>query len=166
MEGIARIGRYYLLSPRSLWDQWSRQISRAVYKVCWYGIRGMVGCKCLQVSDPILPVTLSHTRSRPIFYLSLLSPFDIHMNTWVGLGWGGLLAVDQSPSLKIFSLAPNHQFTHCGFTCGGVIPGEISLHSHVCTGKFTQTRVTLTVFYSKSVWCGIFFNPQEPGETA
>ena len=33
MEGIARIARYYLLSPRSLWDQWSRQIRRAVYEV-------------------------------------------------------------------------------------------------------------------------------------
>ena len=81
MEGIARIGRYYLLSPRSLWDQWSRQISRAVYKVCWYGIQGTVECKCLQVSDPILPVTLSHTRSHPIFYLSHLLTFTWTHNT-------------------------------------------------------------------------------------
>ena len=30
---------------------------------------------------------------------------------------------------------------------GGVIPGKIPLHSHVCTGEFTQTGVTLTVFF-------------------
>ena len=41
---------------------------------------------------------------------------------------------------------------------------KISLHSHVCTGEFTQTGVTLTVFYSISVWYSIYFNPQEPGE--
>ena len=48
---------------------------------------------------------------------------------------------------KIFSLASNHQFTHFDFTSGGVIPGKIPLHSHVCTGEFTQTGVTLTVFF-------------------
>ena len=32
MEGIARIARYYLLSPRSLWDQWSRHISTGRYR--------------------------------------------------------------------------------------------------------------------------------------
>ena len=62
---------------------------------------------------------------------------------------------------KIRLLAPNHQFTR-----GGVIPGEISFHNHVCTGKFTQTGVTLTVFYSISVWYSIYFNPQEPGESS
>ena len=153
MEGIARIGRYYLLSPRSLWDQWSRQISRAVYKVCWYGIRGMVGCKCLQVSDPILPVTLSHTRSRPIFYLSLLSPFDIHMNTWVGLGWGGLLAVDQSPSLKIFSLAPNHQFTHCGFTPEWFQKNITFIFCLLCLGKKVQSGWDKGINWYPSLHC-------------
>ena len=49
---------------------------------------------------------------------------------------------------KIFPLAPNHQFTHCGFTSGGVIPGIIPLHSHVCTGEITETGVTLyNIFY-------------------
>ena len=63
---------------------------------------------------------------------------------WVGLG---VTTGHGSKTLsKIFPLAPNHQFTHCGFTSGGVIPGKIPLHSHMCTGEFTQTGVTLTVF--------------------
>ena len=87
MEGIARIARYYLQSPRSPQDQWSRHSTAVCAAFCMAGhavhLYCMAGCKCLQVSDPILPVTLSHTRSHPIFYislsLSLLSPFDIHI---------------------------------------------------------------------------------------
>ena len=65
---------------------------------------------------------------------------------WVGLG--GISGLGSMTLSRIFSLAPNHQVTHCGFASGGVIPEEISLHSHVCTGEFTQTGVTLTVFLS------------------
>ena len=87
MEGIARIARYYLQSPRSPQDQWSRHSTAVCAAFCMAGhavhLYCTAGCKCLQVSDPILPVTLSHTRSHPIFYislsLSLLSPFDIHI---------------------------------------------------------------------------------------
>ena len=66
------------------------------------------------------------------------------------LGWVGLGVTTGRGSKtrsKIFSLASNHQFTHFDFTSGGVIPGKIPLHSHVCTGEFTQTGVTLTVFF-------------------
>ena len=65
---------------------------------------------------------------------------------WVGLGvTSGHGSKTRS---KIFSLASNHQFTHFDFTSGGVIPGKIPHHSHMCTGKFTKTGVTLTVFYN------------------
>ena len=63
---------------------------------------------------------------------------------WVGLG---VTTGRGSKTLsKIFSLASNHQFTHFDFTSGGVIPGKIPHHSHMCTGEFTKTGVTLTVF--------------------
>ena len=67
-----------------------------------------------------------------------------HMG-WVGLGV--TTGRGSKTRSKIFSLASNHQFTHFDFTSGGVIPGKIPLHSHVCTGEFTQTGVTLTVFF-------------------
>ena len=83
---------------------------------------------------------------------------------WVGLG---VTTGRGSKTLsKIFSLASNHQFTHFDFTSGGVIPGKIPLHSHMCTGEFTKTGVTLTVFLQYSSWYSIYFNPQEPGESA
>ena len=63
---------------------------------------------------------------------------------WVGLG--GTTGRGSKTLSKIFSLAPKHQFTHFGFTSGGVIPEKIPHHSHMCTGEFTQTGVTLTVF--------------------
>ena len=54
---------------------------------------------------------------------------------WVGLG---LTTGRGSSTLsKNFSLAPNLQFTHSGFTSGGVIPEKISLHSHV---SYDQAR--------------------------
>ena len=63
------------------------------------------------------------------------------------VGLGGTTGRGSKTLSKIFSLASNHQFTHFDFTSGGVIPGKIPLHSHVCTGEFTQTGVTLTVFF-------------------
>ena len=33
----------------------------------------------------------------------------------VGLGWGELRVLDHRPASRNFSLAPNHQFTHCDF---------------------------------------------------
>ena len=62
--------------------------------------------------------------------------------SWVGLEmtsgrWSATLS-------KIFSLAPNYQFTHIDFTLGGVIPEKVSTVTCVqCTGEFTQTGVTL-----------------------
>ena len=76
------------------------------------------------------------------FFSNLL--YTLH--GWVGLG---VTTGRGSKTLsKIFSLASNHQFTHFDFTSGGVIPGKIPHHSHMCTGKFTKTGggLTLTVF--------------------
>ena len=101
MEGIARIARYYLLSPRSLWDQWSRHISTAIYAdkvhcvVCMvcsvlppYGKVQMYGTAPPQQCDsvykcPILSsLLLCHTHG-PTQSFTSLSSFDIHMHTEV-----------------------------------------------------------------------------------
>ena len=81
------------------------------------------------------------------------------------LGWVGLGVTTGRGSKtrsKIFSLASNHQFTHFDFTSGGVIPGKIPLHSHVCTGEFTQTGVTLAVFFYQEYpgWSTLDYNIQ------
>ena len=63
------------------------------------------------------------------------------------LGWDGMGGTtghgSTTPSRK-YSLALNHPFTHQDFTSGEVIPEDKSLHSHVCSGRSTQTGATLT----------------------
>ena len=74
-----------------------------------------------------------------------LTPASAASLGWVGLGV--TTGRGSKTRSKIFSLASNHQFTHFDFTSGGVIPGKIPHHSHMCTGEFTQTGLTLTVFF-------------------
>ena len=61
-------------------------------------------------------------------------------------GMGGTTGHGSSTLSRKYSLALNHPFTHRDFTSGEVIPEDKSLHSHVCSGRSTQTGVTLTVF--------------------
>ena len=63
---------------------------------------------------------------------------------WLGLGW--TTGTRSSTWPRNFSLAPNHPFTHMTSHQEELFQRKESLHSHVCTGKFTQTGSALTVF--------------------
>ena len=81
------------------------------------------------------------------------------MLNWVGLGWGGLRVLDQHQYTNMHtdsltrsrncSLAPNFQFTHMTSHQKELFQRKETLHSLMCTGKFTQTGATLTVFLSR-----------------
>ena len=92
---------------------------------------------------------------------------------WVGLG--GTTGTGSLTRSRNCSLAPNVSLRTLTSHQKELFQRKETLHSLMCTGKFTQTGATLTVFLSRvpgmkhpwlqySSWYSIYFIPQEPGE--
>ena len=101
------------------------------------------GLKTASPSPPPLSTLWQMSRSHPhseqmIFYTVL-----------VGLGWGELRVLDHRPASRNFSLAPKICLRTLTSHQKELFQRKETLHNLMCTGKFTQTGATLTVFFIK-----------------
>ena len=65
------------------------------------------------------------------------------------LGWGELRVLDHRPASRNFSLAPKICLRTLTSHQKELFQRKETLHNLMCTGKFTQTGATLTVFFIK-----------------
>ena len=68
------------------------------------------------------------------------------MYTGLGWGWGELRVLDHRPASRNFSLAPKICLRTLTSHQKELFQRKETLHYLMCTGKFTQTGATLTVF--------------------